>query len=66
MGREGELSNPKKAPAAVAAKKLTPEEMNRLKANLFKPIKTEPKEKKAAKGPQEEPPKETKKLFGLF
>lgn len=60
MGREAD-ADPKKAPGAVAAKKLTPEEMNRLKANLFKPIKTEPKIE-----PKDTKPTESKKRFGLF
>lgn len=61
MGRDND-KDLKKGSSAVAAKKLSPEEMSRLKANLFKPIKTEPKTQPA---PQDGG-KETKKRFGIF
>eukprot|EP00601_Ochromonadales_sp_CCMP2298_P007001 CAMPEP_0173202746 /NCGR_PEP_ID=MMETSP1141-20130122/19139_1 /TAXON_ID=483371 /ORGANISM="non described non described, Strain CCMP2298" /LENGTH=191 /DNA_ID=CAMNT_0014128135 /DNA_START=65 /DNA_END=640 /DNA_ORIENTATION=- len=48
----------KKQPAALASKKLSEAELKRLKANLFKPIKTEPKLVSEA-------PKK-KGFFGLF
>lgn len=51
----------KKQKAAVAAKKLSDDEMKRLKANLFKPIVTE---KDIAVDAGEQKP--AKKFFGLF
>ena len=56
-------------PPAIAARKLSPEEMARLKANLFKPVVTPPKEDKSIKATKEsdtnkKPPQ--KKIFGLF
>jgi len=50
-----------KQKAAVAAKKVSDDEMKRLKANLFKPIVTEKVPVDA--GEQQKP---AKKFFGLF
>ena len=47
---------------AVSAKKLSPEEMERLKRNLVKPIVS----KKADTAPAEAAPAKKKGLFGLF
>jgi hypothetical protein len=52
-----------KQPGAVAAKKLTPEEMRRLKANLFKPISTNTT---AGSKPAVDKTPSAKKRFGLF
>ena len=67
MGRQDSAS-PKTQPVAIATKPLTPEEMKRLKANLFKPIKTEPKNKQnsAPDLSNELPAEAKKKRFGIF